>query len=124
VTITEVRQASAQRFADKLGLDGEALYRAALAAWSNLNPQSVPFDHALSVAAVALKAAGTSPASELSGTPLADALAKADAETENHYSALCDLAEEVRRHLAGEAPAGEEDYFEVTPADWAAEGDE
>jgi hypothetical protein len=35
-----------------------------------------------------------------SRAPLADALAKADAETENHYSALCELAEAVRLSLA------------------------
>jgi hypothetical protein len=35
-----------------------------------------------------------------STTPLADALAAADAETENHYGGLLELAEAVREHLA------------------------
>ncbi len=57
MTPTEQRKAEAARFAGQLDLDPAALYRAAEAAWSNLNPQSVPFGHALSVAGVALRAA-------------------------------------------------------------------
>lgn len=52
----ELRKKQARSFAEQLDLDPDALYRAAEAAWSNLNPQSVPFEHALSVAGVALRA--------------------------------------------------------------------
>jgi hypothetical protein len=57
VTPTEARKAEAANFAAQLGLDPDELYEAAVAAWSNLNPQSVLFSHALSVAGVALRAA-------------------------------------------------------------------
>lgn len=57
MTPTEQRKEQARQFAGRLNLDPDALYRAADAAWSNLNPQSVPFEHALSVAGVALRAA-------------------------------------------------------------------
>lgn len=57
-TPTEYRQDQADRFAAGLGLDdGDALYRAAIAAWGNLNPQIFTFEGALSVAGVALAAA-------------------------------------------------------------------
>lgn len=56
-TPTEARRASAARLAEPLGLDGDALHAAALAVWSNLNPQTVTYERALSVAAVALAAA-------------------------------------------------------------------
>ena len=54
---TDDRREQAHRFAVELGLEGEPLYAAATAAWSNLNPQTVSFDTALSVAGVALRAA-------------------------------------------------------------------
>ncbi len=53
----DARKATAKRFAEQLQVDPDELYAAAEAAWSNLNPQRVLFDHALSVAAVALRAA-------------------------------------------------------------------
>lgn len=56
-TPAELRKDQARRFGAQLGIDGGALYRAAMASWSNLGPQSVTFDRALSVAGVALKAA-------------------------------------------------------------------
>jgi hypothetical protein len=56
-TPTERRRGQAARFAGQLGLsDGDALYRGAMAAWSNLG-SGVNFDHALSVAGVTLAAA-------------------------------------------------------------------
>jgi hypothetical protein len=57
MTPAQARRASVDRFAAQLGLDPDALARAADAAWSNLNPQSVLFESALSVAGVALQAA-------------------------------------------------------------------
>lgn len=51
------RRDEVERFAAQLGLDADALDRAATAVWSNLNPQSVSFERALSVAGVALQAA-------------------------------------------------------------------
>lgn len=54
------REDAAQRLADRLGVEGGALYRAAMATWSTLNPQSVTFDRALAVAGAALAAAGMS----------------------------------------------------------------
>jgi hypothetical protein len=56
-TPTQARKDQARRFAGELGLDADALYAGADAAWSNLNPQSVRFEQALSVAAVVLLAA-------------------------------------------------------------------
>jgi hypothetical protein len=56
-TPSELRKDQARRFGAQLGIDGGALYRAAMASWSNLGPQSVTFDRALSVAGAALKAA-------------------------------------------------------------------
>jgi hypothetical protein len=57
LTPTEHRKQAAASFAAQLGIDPAALYEGAIAAWSNLNPQSVPFEHALSVAGVVLRAA-------------------------------------------------------------------
>jgi len=57
LTPEESRQAKAAAFANTLGLDGDALFRAAIAVWSNLNPQKTSFDRALSVAGSALRAA-------------------------------------------------------------------
>jgi hypothetical protein len=57
MTKTQHRKEQAARFAAQLGLNPEQLYAATDAVWSNLNPQTVSFDHALSVAAVALRAA-------------------------------------------------------------------
>ena len=56
-TPAELRKDQARRFGAQLGIDGGALHRAAMASWSNLSPQSVTFDRALSVAGAALKAA-------------------------------------------------------------------
>lgn len=56
-TPTEYRRAMAAAFAAQFGIDADEAYAAANAAWSNLNPQSVPFSSALSVAIVALDAA-------------------------------------------------------------------
>lgn len=53
----QAREDQARRFATQLGLDGDCLIRGAEAAWSNLNPQSTPYERALSVAAVVLQAA-------------------------------------------------------------------
>lgn len=56
-TPTERRRRQAETFAAELDLaDGDALYRGAMAAWSNLG-SGVSFDHALSVAGVTLAAA-------------------------------------------------------------------
>ena len=59
VTLTDFRRQQAQRFASQLGLEGESLFEAAMAVWSNLNPQTTSFDTALSAAGVALRAAAT-----------------------------------------------------------------
>jgi hypothetical protein len=56
-TPAELRQDQARRLAVRLGLDGDALYDAAAAAWDNLGCQRYTFDQALSVAGVALRAA-------------------------------------------------------------------
>lgn len=56
-TPTQSRKAQSASFAETMGLDPDELHAAVWAAWSNLNPQSVPFSQALSVAGVALKAA-------------------------------------------------------------------
>jgi hypothetical protein len=67
-TPTEARKADAERYAARLGLDAEALHAAAIAVWSNLNPQATGFDVALSAAAAALlavtRAAGSRQAAE------------------------------------------------------------
>jgi hypothetical protein len=55
------RREATDRFAGQLGLDGDALFRGATAAWSNLNPQAVSFTQALSVAAAVLTAASRPP---------------------------------------------------------------
>ena len=55
--VTQSRKDMSRAFAENMGLDPDELHAAAWAAWSNLNPQSVPFSSALSVAGVALKAA-------------------------------------------------------------------
>lgn len=60
----KVREQQAARLAARLGLDPAALIAGAEAAWSNLNPQSAPYDRALSIAAAVLQAA--SPAGEAS----------------------------------------------------------
>lgn len=51
------RYRKAATLAAQMGLDATQLTAAADAAWSNLNPKLVPYESALSVAAVALKAA-------------------------------------------------------------------
>lgn len=51
------RMQAVRRAADQHKVGINALWRATHAVWSNLNPQSVNFDHALSVAIVALAAA-------------------------------------------------------------------
>lgn len=59
MTTKQIRLAQCRRLAwgSAPGLvDPDALYEAAEAAWSNLNPQSVSFDYALSVAFVAIRA--------------------------------------------------------------------
>jgi hypothetical protein len=56
-TPTQARKDMAAAFAAGFDIDPDEAYAAADAAWSNLNPQSVPFSHALSVAVVALNAA-------------------------------------------------------------------
>lgn len=57
LTPEQSRKARAAAFASTLGVDGDALFRAAMAVWSNLNPQRTSFDRALSVAGSALRAA-------------------------------------------------------------------
>jgi hypothetical protein len=57
MTPAELCKRQAADFAAQLDVDPGALYRAAMAAWSSLNPQSVSFDSALSVAGAALRAA-------------------------------------------------------------------
>jgi hypothetical protein len=57
LTPAELRQGQARRLALRLGLDGDALYDAAVAAWDNLGCQQHTFDQALSVAGAALRAA-------------------------------------------------------------------
>jgi hypothetical protein len=78
VNPTDFRRQQAQRFASQLGLEGESLYKAAIAIWSNLNPQTTHFDTALSAAGAALSAAAAPrpgavqpdhPARASSGTP-------------------------------------------------------
>lgn len=54
---SQARRQSSDRFARQLGLAPEELWRAANAVWSNLNPDRHPFDRALSLAGVALRAA-------------------------------------------------------------------
>lgn len=56
MTKTEARRQQAARFAEQLGVDPAALFAGAMAAWSNLNPQTVSFEQALSVAGVVLAA--------------------------------------------------------------------
>jgi hypothetical protein len=51
------RQQMAERFAARLGLDPGALFRGAIAAWSQLNPPAADFDQALSLAGAVLTAA-------------------------------------------------------------------
>lgn len=97
---TQARQAAAARLAQQLGLDGNALFHGAMAAWSNLNPQSVAFDRALSVAAAVL-AAADGPA--------------APARPEDRYDAglarAVERAVELARALyARDEPEGCEDY--------------
>ena len=53
-----LRRSQVESMAARLGLDPDALERAAGAAWSNMNPQSTSWERALSVAGAALKAAG------------------------------------------------------------------
>jgi hypothetical protein len=55
--VDSMRREQASRFAAQLGIDGNALYRAAMAVWSNLNPQTHSFDQALSLAGAALATA-------------------------------------------------------------------
>lgn len=54
---TEARKGQVRRAAERHQLGINQLWRASNAVWSNLNPQSVNFDRALSVAIVALLAA-------------------------------------------------------------------
>jgi hypothetical protein len=63
-TPTQHRKDEAARFAAQLGLDGDELFAGAMAAWSNLNPQTVTFTRALSVAGAVLVGArdGDTPA--------------------------------------------------------------
>ena len=56
MTPTEARQAEAARMAAVIGVDGDDLFAAAMAIWSNLNPQTVTFVTALSAATAALAA--------------------------------------------------------------------
>ena len=53
------RKAVVLRYAETLGLDGEVLYRATLAAWGCMDPACMPetFDRALTVAGVVLRSA-------------------------------------------------------------------
>jgi len=55
------RREQAVRLAAQLQLDPEALFEGAVAAWSQLNPQSASFDRALSMAAAVLTAGRTPP---------------------------------------------------------------
>jgi hypothetical protein len=48
--VTKARQEQCHHLAERHELDGNALFAGAMAAWSNLNPQRVSFDYALSVA--------------------------------------------------------------------------
>jgi hypothetical protein len=82
ISPTEARQGQAARFAAELGLDAEALYAGAMAAWSNLNPQSVAFELALSAAAAVLLAATRQAASRHAADTalLVTALATSDRE--------------------------------------------
>jgi hypothetical protein len=52
----QARQAQARRFAAHLGVDGDAMFAAAMAVWGNLNPRATTFDQALSVAGAVLTA--------------------------------------------------------------------
>jgi hypothetical protein len=56
MTPTEARQTEAARLAVVTGVDADDLFAAAMAIWSNLNPQTVTFVTALSAAAAALAA--------------------------------------------------------------------
>ena len=51
MTPTEARKAEAARLAVVIGVDADDLFAAAMAIWSNLNPQTVTFVTALSAAA-------------------------------------------------------------------------
>lgn len=53
-----LRRGQCDRLAVITGVDSASLYAGAMAAWSNLNPDRVSFDHALSVAAAVLQAVG------------------------------------------------------------------
>ncbi len=57
MSLTDFRRQQAHGFASQLGLEGGPLYEAAMAVWSNLNPQTTRFDTALSAAGAALRAA-------------------------------------------------------------------
>lgn len=57
LTPRQAREAQARAFAAQLGVDPDQLVRAADAVWSNLNPDRVNYDTALSAAGVALRAA-------------------------------------------------------------------
>ncbi len=56
MTPAEAREAEAARLAVVIGVDADDLFAAAMAIWSNLNPQTVTFVTALSAAAAALAA--------------------------------------------------------------------
>ena len=56
MTPAEARQAEAARMAVVIGVDADDLFAAAMAIWSNLNPQPVTFVTALSAAGAALAA--------------------------------------------------------------------
>jgi hypothetical protein len=56
MTPTEARKAEAARLAVVIGVDAGDLFAAAMAIWSNLNPQTVTFVTALSATAAALAA--------------------------------------------------------------------
>jgi hypothetical protein len=83
ITPTEYRKLTAANFGAQLGLDPDELYEGAMAAWSNLNPDRVPFDHALSVAGVALRAAQEVRNAARTADPRVDALVAAIEATAN-----------------------------------------
>jgi hypothetical protein len=56
MTPTEARKAEAARLAVVISVDADDLFAAAMAIWSNLNPQTVTFVTALSASAAALAA--------------------------------------------------------------------
>jgi len=70
-----LRRDQAQRFAGELGINGDDLYQAAMAVWSNLNPQTVTFERALSVAGAALAAVARSALTDTTDKIEEDALA-------------------------------------------------